>query len=287
MTNIIGGNSGKIQQFDQGPDGLAASGTGKSQTGDFFQLISLLSDGLSDSPIKGEKSSETTNIISSHKAEHFLQNESVGLTEDFEALLEPGENINVNSSTLSQLSGIIKSSITAPRADTELQLKNLLSTISLELDKLQLGNDFLAIKNSKIGLKDATEAFLGLFEENSPNKTEISKILDYLKVIIPSENLPKPPSSKESNYKTFESSAVIKNLPFESGRNGSLLLDLSAFKAAGLEKNEGVALTSNLYLDHNSLLDKPNKNQKNKLDAFNLAIEISANGLNAEVSHLS
>ena len=44
MTNIIGGNSGKIQQFDQGPDGLAASGTGKSQTGDFFQLISLLSD---------------------------------------------------------------------------------------------------------------------------------------------------------------------------------------------------------------------------------------------------
>jgi large subunit ribosomal protein L4 len=38
------------------------------------------------------------------------------------------------------------------------------------------------------------------------------------------------------------------------------LLDLSAFKAAGLEKNEGVALTSNLYLDHNSLLDKPNKN---------------------------
>ena len=68
----------------------------------FFQLISLLR--RSEDPIKGEKSSETTNIISS-QAEHFLQNESVGLTEDFEALLEPGENINVNSSTLSQLVG--------------------------------------------------------------------------------------------------------------------------------------------------------------------------------------
>ena len=190
MTNIIDGNSGKIQQFDQGPDGLATNGNSKSQTADFFQLISLLSDGLSDSPdglsdspIEGEKSSETNNMISSHRAEHFSLNEFVGLTGDFEALLETGEDRNVNSSTLSQLSGIIKSSTISSRADTELQLKNLLSTISLELDKLQLGNDFLAIKNSKIGLKDATEAFLGLLEENSSEKTDKSKILDYLKVI--------------------------------------------------------------------------------------------------------
>tara|TARA_Y200000002_G_C22675029_1_gene661672 strand:+ start:331 stop:2562 length:2232 start_codon:yes stop_codon:yes gene_type:complete len=287
MTNIIGGNSGKIQQFDQGPDGLAANGTGKSQTADFFQLISLLSDDLSDSTIEGEKSSETNNMISNYKADHFSQNEFVGLTENLEALLEPGKDRNVNSSTLSQLSGIIKSSAIAPRADNELQLKNLLSTISLELDKLQLGNDFLAIKNSKIGLKDATEAFLGLLEENSSEKTDKSKILDYLKVILPSENLPNFPSSKKLSDNTFESSVVIKNLPFESGRNGSLLLDLSALKATVLEKNEEIALTSNLYLDRSSLLDNQNKNQNNKIDAFNLAIEISANGLNAEVSNLS
>ena len=287
MTNIIGGNSGKIQQFDQGPDGLATNGNSKSQTADFFQLISLLSDGLSDSPIEGEKSSETNNMIASHKAEHFSQNEFVGLTEDFEALLGTGEDRNVNSSTLSQLSGIIKSSKISSRADTELQLKNLLSTISLELDKLQLGNDFLAIKNSKIGLKDATEAFLGLFEENSSDKSDKSKILDYLKVIVPSENLPNFPSSKKLKDNTFESSAEIKNLPFESGKSGSLLLDLSSLKAAGLEKNEGIALINNLYLDQDSLLDNQNKNQNNKLEAFNLAIEISANGLNAEVSNLS
>ena len=289
MTNIIGGNSGKIQQFDQGPDSLAASGTSKSQATDFFQLISI----LSDSPIEGEKSSETNNTIPNHevipniKAEHFSQNEFVDVTQDFEGLLEPGEARNVNSSTLSQLSGIIKSSTIASRTDSELQLKNLLSTISLELDKLQLGNDFLAIKNSKIGLKDTTEAFLGLFEENSSDKTDKSKILDYLKVIIPSENLPNLPSSKNSNENTFESSALIKNLPFESGRTGSLLLDLSDFKSAGLEKNEGIALTSSLYLDQDSLLDNQNKNQNDKIDAFNLSIEVSANGLNAEVSNLS
>ena len=289
MTNIIGGNSGKIQQFDQGPDSLAASGTTKSQAIDFFQLISL----LSDSPIEGEKSSETNNTIPNHKvipnikAEHFSQNEFVDVTQDFEGLLEPGEARNVNNSTLSQLSGIIKSSTIASRTDTELQLKNLLSTISLELDKLQLGNDFLAIKNSKIGLKDTTEAFLGLFEENSSDKTDKSKILNYLKIIVPSENLPNLPSSKNSNENTFESSALIKNLPFESGRNGSLLLDLSDFKSAGLEKNEGIALTSSLYLDQDSLLDNQNKNQNDKIDAFNLSIEISANGLNAEVSNLS
>ena len=289
MTNIIGGNSGKIQQFDQGPDSLAASGTTKSQAIDFFQLISL----LSDSPIEGEKSSETNNTIPNHKvipnikAEHFSQNEFVDVTQDFEGLLEPGEARNVNNSTLSQLSGIIKSSTIASRTDAELQLKNLLSKISLELGKLQLGNDFLAIKNSKIGLKDTTEAFLGLFEENSSDKTDKSKILDYLKVIIPSENLPNLPSSKNSNENTFESSALIKNLPFESGRNGSLLLDLSDFKSAGLEKNEGIALTSSLYLDQDSLLDNQNKNQNDKIDAFNLSIEISANGLNAEVSNLS
>lgn len=287
MTNIIGGNSGKIQQFDQGPDGLATNGNSKSQTADFFQLISLLSDGLSDSPVEGEKSSETNNMISSHKAEHFSQNEFVGLTGDFEALLETGEDRNVNSSTLSQLSGIIKSSTISSRADTELQLKNLLSTISLELDKLQLGNDFLAIKNSKIGLKDATEAFLGLFDENSSDKSDKSKILDYLKVIVPSENLPNFPSSKKFKDNTFESSAEIKNLPFESGKSGSLLLDLSSFKAAGLEKNEGVALINNLYLDQDSLFDNQDKNQNNKIDAVNLAIEISASDLNAEVSNLS
>ncbi len=289
MTNIIGGNSGKIQQFDQGPDSLAASGTSKSQATDFFQLISI----LSDSPIEGEKSFETNNTIPDHKvipnikAEHFSQNEFVDVTQDFEGLLEPGEARNVNSSTLSQLSGIVKSSTIASRTDTELQLKNLLSSISLELDKLQLGNDFLAIKNSKIGLKDTTEAFLGLFEENSSDKTDKSKILDYLKVIIPSENLPNLPSSKNSNENTFESSALIKNLPFESGRTGSLLLDLSDFKSAGLEKNEGIALTSSLYLDQDSLLDNQNKNQNDKIDALNLSIEVSANGLNAEVSNLS
>ena len=226
-------------------------------------------------------------MIASHKAEHFSQNEFAGLTEDFEALLGTGEDRNVNSSTLSQLSGIIKSSKISSRADTELQLKNLLSTISLELDKLQLGNDFLAIKNSKIGLKDATEAFLGLFEENSSDKSDKSKILDYLKVIVPSENLPNFPSSKKLKDNTFESSAEIKNLPFESGKSGSLLLDLSSLKAAGLEKNEGIALINNLYLDQDSLLDNQNKNQNNKIDAFNLAIKISVNGLNAEVSNLS
>ena len=129
MTNIIGGNAGKIQHFDQGSDGLATNGTNKSQTVDFFQLVSL----LSASPANLEKPSEPNNIISSY------------------------EGRNINSSTLSQLSGIIKSTRVSPEGDNELQLESLLNTIRLELDKLQLGNDFLAIKNSRIGLKDATQ----------------------------------------------------------------------------------------------------------------------------------
>ena len=124
--------------------------------------------------------------------------------------------------------------------DNELDLESLLNTIRLELDKLQLGNDFLAIKNSKIGLKDATSAFLSLLEENSSNSAGMSKILDYLEVITASENLPSFALSSTSHDKTIGSAQLIKNLPFESGRNGSLLLDLPALDVTGLEKNEEI-----------------------------------------------
>lgn len=259
MTNIIGGNAGKIQHFDQGSDGLATNGTNKSQTVDFFQLVSL----LSASPANLEKPSEPNNIISSH------------------------EGRNINSSTLSQLSGIIKSTRVSPEGDNELQLESLLNTIRLELDKLQLGNDFLAIKNSRIGLKDATSAFLSILEENSLNKAGMSEILDYLGVITASENLPSFALSSTSRDKTVGSSELIKNLPFESGRNGSLLLDLPALDVAGVEKNEEIALSNSLYLDQNSLVDKNIENQNKKTDVFNLTIELSTSGLNTEFSNLN
>ena len=259
MTNIIGGNAGKIQHFDQGSDGLAINGNNKSQTVDFFQLVSL----LSASPANLEKPSEPNNIISSH------------------------EGRNINSSTLSQLSGIIKSTRVSPEGDNELQLESLLNTIRLELDKLQLGNDFLAIKNSRIGLKDATSAFLSLLEGNSLNKAGMSEILDYLRVITASENLPRFALSSTSRDKTVGSSGLIKNLPFESGRNGSLLLDLPALDVAGVEKNEEIALSNSLYLDQNSLVDKNIENQNKKTDVFNLTIELSTSGLNTEFSNLN
>ena len=282
MTNIIGGNAGKIQHFDQGSDGLVTNGTNKSKTADFFQLVSL----LSASPVGLEKPSELNNLISSQDADHFPLNDMFGVAENFEPSLSRSEGRNINSSTFSQLSGIIKSTGISSEGDNELDLESLLNTIRLELDKLQLGNDFLAIKNSKIGLKDATSAFLSLLEENSSNRAGMSKILDYLEVITASENLPSFALSSTSHDKTIGSAQLIKNLPFESGRNGSLLLDLPALDVTGLEKNEEIVLSSSLYLDQNSLVDKNIKNQNKKTDVFNLTIELSNSGLNTEVSNL-
>ena len=44
MTNIVGGNAGNIPHFDQGSDGISINGTSKNKSGDFFDLISMLTD---------------------------------------------------------------------------------------------------------------------------------------------------------------------------------------------------------------------------------------------------
>ena len=59
MTNIIGGNAGKIQHFDQGTDGQIADGDKKGHPEDFFKLISS----LGDSSIELEKSSDPNKTI--------------------------------------------------------------------------------------------------------------------------------------------------------------------------------------------------------------------------------
>ncbi|MBH21234.1 MAG: hypothetical protein CML98_05630 [Rhodobiaceae bacterium] len=282
MTNIIGGNAGKIQHFDQGPDGLTTNGTNKGQSADFFQLISL----LSDSKIGSEKSSDVNKIISPDDTEHLSPDKMINMIEDFKASLVLSDDDNIDSSTLSQLRGIIKLPTGLSNADTELSLKDLLSTINLELEKLQIGNDFLAIKNSQIGLKDAAKAFQGLFEEVSADKTEISKFSDYLKLIDVTGDLTNSPILERSYDKNFGSPSQIKNLPFESGKNGSLLLDLSALKAVSSE-NEELVLTSSIYLNEKSFTDKKIDNQPKETEAFNANIRISANGLSADISNLS
>ena len=44
MTNIVGGNAGKIPHFDQGSDGIAVNGAIKNKTSNFFDLISIISE---------------------------------------------------------------------------------------------------------------------------------------------------------------------------------------------------------------------------------------------------
>ena len=44
MTNIVGGNAGKIPHFDQGSDGIAVNGASKNKTSNFFDLISIISE---------------------------------------------------------------------------------------------------------------------------------------------------------------------------------------------------------------------------------------------------
>ncbi|MAZ36947.1 MAG: hypothetical protein CL842_05800, partial [Crocinitomicaceae bacterium] len=117
MTNIIGGNAGKIQHFDQGPDGLIADGANKGHPADFFQLISS----LGDSSIELEKPSDANKAIPTQEAGHLSPNKMINVDER-----------NINSSTLSQLRGIINSPVEGSDVDTEIKLKGLLSTISLE-----------------------------------------------------------------------------------------------------------------------------------------------------------
>jgi hypothetical protein len=282
MTNIIGGNAGKIQHFDQGPDGLMASGTNKSQPADFFKLISS----LGDSSLELEKPSDANKTISNHEAGHLSPDKMSNVVEAFKASLGFGVERNISSSTLSQLRGIINSPVEGSDTDTEQNLKSLLSTISLELDKLQIGNDFLAIKNSQMDLQDTAKAFLGLFEEVSSDKADLNKISDYLKLIGGSEDLTNVSVLERLYDKNGSSPSQIKNLPFESGNNGSLLLDLSALNTASLE-NEELVLMSSLYVNKNSYTDEKIDNQPKETQAFNVTIGISANGLSAEISNLS
>ena len=282
MTNIIGGNAGKIQHFDQGPDGLMANGTNKGHPADFFQLISS----LGDSSRELEKSSDANKTISTHEEGHLSPDKMSNIVEAFKASLGFGDERNISSSTLSQLRGIINSPVEGPDTDSEQNLKGLLSTISLELDKLQIGNDFLAIKNSQMDLQDTAKAFLGLFEEVSSDKADLNKISDYLKLIGGSEDLTNVSVLERSYDKNVGSPSQIKILPFESGNNGSLLLDLSALNTASLE-NEELVLMSSLYVNKNSYADEQIDNQPKETQALNVTIGISATGLSAEISNLS
>ena len=86
----------------------------------------------------------------------------------------------IDGSTVSQISGMLNTPIVLSELDIQAQIKTLLNSISSELDKLQLGRDFLAIQNSETGFININQEFLGLLEKFSADKSDLSKISEFL-----------------------------------------------------------------------------------------------------------
>ena len=92
MTNIVGGNAGKMPHFDLGPDGVATNGSSKNKNADFFQLISVLRDGRSGiegQQANGERPYQASLVGSSQDEElvnlEVTPNDKIG-----------GQNLNAN-----------------------------------------------------------------------------------------------------------------------------------------------------------------------------------------------
>tara|TARA_B100000900_G_scaffold292143_1_gene251006 strand:- start:368 stop:2632 length:2265 start_codon:yes stop_codon:yes gene_type:complete len=295
MTNIVGGNAGKMPHFDLGPDGVATNGSSKNKSADFFQLISVLRDGQSgiEGQLANEERSHQPSLADSGQYEDLVNLEMKPNDMTFDQIIntvvelkssqEIGAGKNIANSTLSQLTGIVKSPTIHSKTDLEEELKSLIASISLDLDKLQLGKDFLAIKNSEIGLKDDTQIFLGLLGENSLD--EKTKTVDYLSSFFQADSLYHAPLIENLNANAHNLSDAIKNLPIESGKDGFLLLNLSEINAVSLENTELITV-NNLYLNQESMSDKTIEGKQNELGMLDLGIELSAKGLKAVLSNL-
>ena len=272
MTSIVGGNASKIPHFDLGPDGGAKTGLSNSQASDFFDLISMLN-------ISFDASEKKLNDL---ELKPFSNNLLIGQGEGHLGPANLSEGININGSTLSQLSSIRA----LPESKIEDQLRELLSEIQLDLDKLQIANEYSAIKRSQVTAGDPTEAFLSLFEVDSSNKVKTNNISDYLQAISVSENLEPGLSLKKLSNDTSLSSRLIKSLPFENGDSGSLLLDLSNLKLDDPTTSE-LVLLSNLYISPEKLNNEHINNHPKKLEELFLDLEISSKLVTAEISELS
>ena len=272
MVSIVGGNASKISHFDLGPDGGAKTGLSNSQASDFFDLISMLN-------ISFDASEKKLNDL---ELKPFSNNLLIGQGEGHLGPANLSEGININGSTLSQLSSIRA----LPESKIEDQLRELLSEIQLDLDKLQIANEYSAIKRSQVIAGDPTEAFLSLFEVESSNKGKTNNISDYLQAISVSENLEPGLSLKKLSNDTSLSSRLIKSLPFENGDSGSLLLDLSNLKLDDPTTSE-LVLLSNLYISPEKLNNEHINNHPKKLEELFLDLEISSKLVTAEISDLS
>ena len=210
MTNIVGGNAGNIPHFDQGSDGISINGTSKNKSGDFSDLISMLNDSSvgSDNQLSNvEKPFKQAELVSGSLHNHLKEFSSqklasgkasqsdfdikqmMSIIEEFQFLqgLETNKTSNssvasqIDGSTVSQISGMLNTPIVLSELDIQAQIKTLLNSISSELDKLQLGRDFLAIQNSETGFININQEFLGLLEQFSTDKSNLSKISEFLK----------------------------------------------------------------------------------------------------------
>ena len=307
MTNIVGGNAGKIPHFDQGSDGIAVNGASKNKTSNFFDLISIISESslesgksLSDSEqsakqnelIFGKQYTQQQDVSSKQlvttqpKQSDLYLHQIMNAIGELKASKDLDTDKTITSSTFSQISGLLKAPEILTNLDVRSQLKTLISSINLELEKLQVGRDFLAIKNSEIGFTDPNQVFLGNVPKDSLSKNEDNEISAYLNEILIPIDAAHEVKLQTAYHDTLDPSESIKNLPFYNGENGYLLLDLSEFN---VNKSEpaGITLVNNLYLNKNQVTSQQTDVNSNQLDAFNLELAISAKGLSAELSNLN
>lgn len=307
MTNTISGNAGKIPRFDQGSDGIAVSGTSKNKTSDFFDLISVISESslesgknLSDTeqsvnpnqPIAGKQNTQWADVSSKQsistqsKRSDLYINQIMNIIGELQASQGLDTVKPVTSSTFSQISSLLNTPEILSDFDVRSELKTLLSSINFELDKLQIGQDFLTIKDSEIGFVDPNQAFFGTFEKHSLSKNENREISAYLNEILMPIDAEHEVKLQTAYHNTLDPSDSIKNLPLDNGENGYLLLDLSEFKVNNSQP-VGVTLVNNLYLNKNHMTNQQTDDSSYQLDALNLEIAISAKGLSAELSNLN
>lgn len=307
MTNIIGGNAGKIPRFDQGSDGITISGTSKNKTSDFFDLISVINESSLESgktlsdieqsanpnrPIAGKQNiqwqagSSKQLISTQSKRGDLYINQIMNIIGELQASQGLDTDKSVTSSTFSQISSLLNTPEILSNFDVRSELKTLLSSINFELDKLQIGQDFLTIKDSEIGFVEPNQAFLEKFEKHSLNKNENSEISVYLNEIFMPIDAEHEVKLQTAYHDTLNFSESIKNLPFDNGENGYLLLDFSKLRANSSTHN-GIALVNNLYLNKDHMSNRQTDGDGYELDAFNLELTITEKGLSTELSNLN
>ena len=206
----------------------------KINQGDFFDLISMLTDSSvgNDNQLSNvEKPFKQAELVSGSLHNHLQEFSSqklasgkasqsdldikqmMSIIEEFQFLqgLETNKTSNssvasqIDGSTVSQISGMLNTPIVLSELDIQAQIKTLLNSISSELDKLQLGRDFLAIQNSETGFININQEFLGLLEQFSADKSDLSKISEFLKERLHPEilkNVSKSPSL-QNNTQNF------------------------------------------------------------------------------------